>query len=148
MAFVFLEKMAAENNNNNNNEDKGGPPSSCDLTIESFTPAAMIAASSAATAASSSSSSSAAGAAASSNVAPEPRFNKLSENLRTMTPPEIQCSVFCGGKGCRYENPKAWAKEHQAIDGLYSHWITPNILASSRPSNDQVPLTTIGQMIN
>lgn len=46
--------------------------------------------------------------------------------------------MFCGGKECKYENYKLWITENQlsknAIDGLYSSWITSNILAMQRPS--------------
>jgi hypothetical protein len=49
----------------------------------------------------------------------------------------IHC-FFCGGKECKYENYKLWTTDkHQtknAIEGLYSSWITPDILAMQRPS--------------
>ncbi|KAJ3159783.1 Protein tyrosine phosphatase domain-containing protein 1 [Geranomyces michiganensis] len=48
----------------------------------------------------------------------------------------IHC-FFCGGKDCKWENWKPWADKpgsNNAIDGLYSNWITPNILAMQRPS--------------
>jgi hypothetical protein len=32
------------------------------------------------------------------------------------------CSMFCGGKNCKYESAAKWSKEQQAIDGLYSNW--------------------------
>lgn len=43
----------------------------------------------------------------------------------------IQC-LFCGGKNCKYENCEH--DESQAIYGLRSTWVTPNIIASQRPS--------------
>ncbi|KAJ3145919.1 Protein tyrosine phosphatase domain-containing protein 1 [Geranomyces variabilis] len=48
----------------------------------------------------------------------------------------IHC-FFCGGKDCKWENWKPWADKpgaNNALDGLYSNWITPNILAMQRPS--------------
>ena len=36
--------------------------------------------------------------------------------------------MFCGGKKCKYEISTGWKKEDQAVDGLYSHWITEDIL--------------------
>lgn len=39
---------------------------------------------------------------------------------------------FCGGKECKYENYKLWPEN--SIEGLYSNWITPHILAMQRPS--------------
>lgn len=51
----------------------------------------------------------------------------------------VHC-FFCGGKECKYENWKLWTgdksltQSKNAIDGLYSSWITPDILAMQRPS--------------
>lgn len=45
---------------------------------------------------------------------------------------------FCGGKECKYENWKLWTGEKyqgvNAVDGLFSNWITNKILAMQRPS--------------
>lgn len=49
-------------------------------------------------------------------------YNKLSENLRRLTPIAIQCAIFCGGSRCKYENPKAWLPVHMAIQDIFSHW--------------------------
>ncbi|XP_050693914.1 protein tyrosine phosphatase domain-containing protein 1-like [Eriocheir sinensis] len=61
-------------------------------------------------------------------------YSRLSEHLRQVTPTEIQCSVFCGGKTCKYDNPDYWPAEDTAIQGVYSHWVTDTILAMARPS--------------
>jgi protein tyrosine phosphatase domain-containing protein 1 len=50
----------------------------------------------------------------------------------------IHC-MFCNGKDCKYENYKLWLPEKgylgtNGIDGLYSTYITPTILAMQRPS--------------
>ncbi|KAI8892218.1 hypothetical protein BC833DRAFT_612366 [Globomyces pollinis-pini] len=49
----------------------------------------------------------------------------------------IHC-FFCGGKECKYENYKLWSPDKyagtNALDGLFSSWITDNILAMQRPS--------------
>ncbi|MEQ2185728.1 hypothetical protein GOODEAATRI_021242, partial [Goodea atripinnis] len=34
----------------------------------------------------------------------------------------VLCSMACGGKACKYENPSRWSDEEQAIKGLYSSW--------------------------
>lgn len=52
----------------------------------------------------------------------QPNYTKLSENLRRVTPTHIQCSMFCGGRRCKYENATSWKPEQMAIEGLYSHW--------------------------
>ncbi|XP_065166174.1 protein tyrosine phosphatase domain-containing protein 1-like isoform X2 [Atheta coriaria] len=61
-------------------------------------------------------------------------YNKLSDHIRRLTPQGIQCSVFCGGTNCKYENPENWTADNLALHGLYSNWITDNILAMARPS--------------
>lgn len=49
-------------------------------------------------------------------------YTKLSENIRRYTPQGIQCSVFCGGINCKYENPENWTADSLALQGIYSHW--------------------------
>lgn len=49
-------------------------------------------------------------------------YNKLSDHIRRLTPQGIQCSVFCGGTNCKYENPENWTADNLALQGIYSHW--------------------------
>ncbi|XP_069162807.1 protein tyrosine phosphatase domain-containing protein 1 [Procambarus clarkii] len=65
-------------------------------------------------------------------------YSRLSEHLRQVTPTEVQCSVFCGGRRCRYDNYDTWSHHDMAIDGLYSHWVTDSILAMARPSTEVI----------
>ncbi|XP_076285133.1 uncharacterized protein LOC143211384 isoform X1 [Lasioglossum baleicum] len=65
-------------------------------------------------------------------------YNKFSENLRKFTPPAIQCAIFCGGSRCKYENPKAWPPVHMAIQSIFSHWVTDDVLAMARPNTGQI----------
>ncbi|KAK2583033.1 hypothetical protein KPH14_009075 [Odynerus spinipes] len=67
-----------------------------------------------------------------------PGYNKFSENLRKFTPQAIQCAIFCGGSRCKYENPKAWPPVHMAIQNIFSHWVTDDVLAMARPSTAQI----------
>lgn len=60
---------------------------------------------------------------------PPPQYSKVSERLRQIgssspTVHRFQCGTFCGGKGCKYENPRRWRKGETgvAFDGLFSHW--------------------------
>lgn len=46
---------------------------------------------------------------------------------------KVHC-YFCGGADCKYENWKIWVQNPNAFDGVYSNWITDNILAMARPS--------------
>ncbi|XP_042863291.1 protein tyrosine phosphatase domain-containing protein 1-like [Penaeus japonicus] len=63
-------------------------------------------------------------------------YSRLGEHLRQMTPTELQCSVFCGGRKCKYDNDEHWKADAMAIDGIYSHWVTDNILAMARPNTE------------
>ncbi|XP_069618463.1 protein tyrosine phosphatase domain-containing protein 1-like [Ranitomeya imitator] len=65
---------------------------------------------------------------------PCPSYSQTRERLVRVVPPHLICSLTCGGRECRYEGPEDWTVEQQAIRGLYSSWITDEILATSRPS--------------
>uniref|UniRef100_A0A8C5R069 Protein tyrosine phosphatase domain-containing protein 1 n=2 Tax=Leptobrachium leishanense TaxID=445787 RepID=A0A8C5R069_9ANUR len=67
---------------------------------------------------------------------PTSKYTKVGERLRHVIPGHMQCSMTCGGRACKYENPSRWSDEDQAIKGLYSSWITDNILAMARPSTE------------
>ncbi|KAM4651358.1 protein tyrosine phosphatase domain-containing protein 1 [Discoglossus pictus] len=67
---------------------------------------------------------------------PTSKYTKVGERLRHVIPGHMQCSMTCGGRACKYENPTRWSDEDQAIKGLYSSWITDNILAMARPSTE------------
>lgn len=53
---------------------------------------------------------------------PTAKYTKMGETLRHVIPGHMQCSMTCGGKACKYENPSRWSEEEQAIKGLYSSW--------------------------
>lgn len=67
-----------------------------------------------------------------------PKYSRISEHFRHVTPGAIQCSMFCGGKQCKYENPAKMKSEEMAVNGLYSSWVTPEILATARPSTEVI----------
>ncbi|XP_041128867.1 protein tyrosine phosphatase domain-containing protein 1-like isoform X3 [Polyodon spathula] len=67
---------------------------------------------------------------------PTAKYTKVGERLRHVIPGYMQCSMACGGRACKYENPSRWSDEEQAIKGLYSSWITDNLLAMARPSTE------------
>ncbi|KAJ8370169.1 hypothetical protein SKAU_G00101970 [Synaphobranchus kaupii] len=50
----------------------------------------------------------------------------------------MQCSMACGGRACKYEDPSQWSEDMQAINGLYSSWITDELLAMARPSTETI----------
>ncbi|KAJ8360866.1 hypothetical protein SKAU_G00173910 [Synaphobranchus kaupii] len=67
---------------------------------------------------------------------PTAKYTKVGETLRHVIPGHMQCSMACGGRACKYENPSRWSVEEQAVKGLYSSWITDNLLAMARPSTE------------
>ncbi|NXP72064.1 PTPC1 protein, partial [Ramphastos sulfuratus] len=69
---------------------------------------------------------------------PTAKYTKVGERLRHVIPGHMQCSMACGGRACKYENPSRWSDQEQAIKGLYSSWITDNILAMARPSTELI----------
>ncbi|XP_063304442.1 protein tyrosine phosphatase domain-containing protein 1-like [Pelobates fuscus] len=70
----------------------------------------------------------------SSGAIPRPTYSQTRERVVRAVHPHLICSLTCGGRECRYEGPECWSLEQQAIRGLYSSWITDEILAMSRPS--------------
>ena len=65
-------------------------------------------------------------------------YGLLSEKFRSSTPSDIQCTLFCGGRRCKYESAKKWSTEEMAVPGIYSHWVTNDILAMSRPNSESI----------
>ncbi|KAM3727148.1 Protein tyrosine phosphatase domain-containing protein [Dirofilaria immitis] len=51
-----------------------------------------------------------------------------------VTPWSWRCKLYCNGANCKYCSWKSWSLKEQAIRGLYSSWITGNIVAMSRPT--------------
>ncbi|XP_061113487.1 protein tyrosine phosphatase domain-containing protein 1-like [Conger conger] len=67
---------------------------------------------------------------------PRPKYTVVGETLRHVIPSHLQCSVACGGRSCKYEDPSRWDEDMQAVQGLYSSWITDELLAMARPSTE------------
>ncbi|XP_029995126.1 protein tyrosine phosphatase domain-containing protein 1 [Sphaeramia orbicularis] len=68
--------------------------------------------------------------------APRARYTIVGEAIRFVVPAHLQCSIGCGGQACKYDDPNHWSDQDQAIKGLYSSWVTDNLLATSRPSTE------------
>uniref|UniRef100_A0A672IVA4 Protein tyrosine phosphatase domain-containing protein 1 n=1 Tax=Salarias fasciatus TaxID=181472 RepID=A0A672IVA4_SALFA len=68
--------------------------------------------------------------------APRAKYTIVGEAIRYVIPGHMQCSIGCGGPACKYDNPSYWSEDQQAIKGLYSSWVTDNLLATSRPSTE------------
>ncbi|XP_048484282.1 protein tyrosine phosphatase domain-containing protein 1 isoform X1 [Plutella xylostella] len=79
------------------------------------------------------------------NHPPPPQYSALGERVRTAAPAALQCALFCGGARCQYERPTHRAT---AIQGLYSDWITDDILAMARPSTASIAARNIIQQFH
>ncbi|CAG5118219.1 unnamed protein product, partial [Candidula unifasciata] len=69
---------------------------------------------------------------------PRTKYSAVSEQARKMIPSENLCKMFCGGKSCKYCSSVGWKKEQMVVDGLYSEWVTCNIMAMARMSSDNI----------
>ncbi|XP_037538767.1 protein tyrosine phosphatase domain-containing protein 1 [Nematolebias whitei] len=69
---------------------------------------------------------------------PQPSYSQTRENLVRAIPHKLLCLLVCGGKDCRYEGPECWKSNQQAIRGLFSSWVTDDIVATARPSNQLI----------
>ncbi|XP_018519405.1 protein tyrosine phosphatase domain-containing protein 1 isoform X5 [Lates calcarifer] len=66
---------------------------------------------------------------------PRPSYSQARENLVKAIPPRVLCLLACGGIDCRYEGPECWKLNQQVIRGIFSSWVTDDIIAMARPSN-------------
>ncbi|VDN57481.1 unnamed protein product, partial [Dracunculus medinensis] len=65
-----------------------------------------------------------------------PVYSAVRSGIISLTPSSIQCKLYCGGNHCKYCTVDNWTDDQQAIKGLYSHWITDNIVAMARPTRN------------
>ncbi|XP_067382371.1 protein tyrosine phosphatase domain-containing protein 1, partial [Channa argus] len=63
--------------------------------------------------------------------APRAKYSLVGEAIRYVLPVHMQCSMGCGGQGCKYDNPSSWTDDQQAIKGIYSSWYTYLFYSSS-----------------
>ncbi|CAH2237694.1 jg11370 [Pararge aegeria aegeria] len=79
------------------------------------------------------------------NRPPTALYSSLSERVRISTPAALQCALFCGGSRCQYELPR---QGNSAVQGLYSDWVTDDILAMARPSTVGIAARNIIQQFH
>ena len=46
-----------------------------------------------------------------------PSYSRVSEKLRRISSGSLQCSLFCGGQQCKYENAVRWGEKDRARGG-------------------------------
>ncbi|XP_077938020.1 protein tyrosine phosphatase domain-containing protein 1-like [Gasterosteus aculeatus] len=66
---------------------------------------------------------------------PQPSYSQARENFVKAIPPKLLCLLACGGADCRYEGPECWKLNQQAVRGLFSSWVTDDIIAMARPAS-------------
>ncbi|CCD67575.1 TYR_PHOSPHATASE_2 domain-containing protein [Caenorhabditis elegans] len=59
-------------------------------------------------------------------------YSSLRTGILSLTPGDQKCRLYCSGPRCRFCIVVTGQTEIQAIDGLYSTWITSDILAMAR----------------
>jgi len=72
------------------------------------------------------------------HAVPEAKYSLFGEKIRQTIPGPMQCSMACGGKRCKWENPHAWSDSEQSIKGVYSTWVLDDVLAMARPSTSTI----------
>ncbi|XP_077453620.1 protein tyrosine phosphatase domain-containing protein 1 isoform X2 [Stigmatopora argus] len=69
---------------------------------------------------------------------PRPSYSQARENLVKAIPSKLLCLLACGGVDCRYEGPECWKANQQVIRGIFSSWVTDDIVAMARPSKSLI----------
>ncbi|XP_062315175.1 protein tyrosine phosphatase domain-containing protein 1 [Osmerus eperlanus] len=69
---------------------------------------------------------------------PRAKYTVVGETIRYVIPGHMQCTYWCGGQACKYDDPSYWSEDKQAIKGIYSSWVTDNIIAMARPSTETI----------
>lgn len=67
-----------------------------------------------------------------------PRRSRLTEGVLHLTPANLHCHMLCGGARCKYESEKHWKPDNMAVNGVYSDWVTDELLAMSRPNTASI----------
>ncbi|CAI9727507.1 tyrosine phosphatase domain-containing 1 isoform X2 [Octopus vulgaris] len=66
---------------------------------------------------------------------PNPQYSVLTEQAQGLISLKNQCALFCGGRNCKYDRSDCWEGQ-MAITGLFSHWVSKDILAMARPNTE------------
>ncbi|CAF1073880.1 unnamed protein product [Adineta steineri] len=66
--------------------------------------------------------------------APQGAYSPISQAVKKLLPERTACRLGCRGANCKYERSDYWRPDQMAIQGIFSNWITDNILACSRPT--------------
>ncbi|RNA24187.1 tyrosine phosphatase domain-containing 1-like [Brachionus plicatilis] len=82
----------------------------------------------------------------SGNQAPDAKspYGSISQGFRKVVPHDMACKLGCKGKKCKYETSN-WPPEEMAIPGIFSHWITDDIVAMARPRDSLIKNTNFIQ---
>ncbi|KAI6653243.1 Protein tyrosine phosphatase domain-containing protein 1 [Oopsacas minuta] len=68
--------------------------------------------------------------------------------IRKVAVGDNHCAIFCKGTNCKYEDPNFWRPDQMALQGSFSHWVTDDVMAMSRPTTRLIrEYDFIGQLI-
>lgn len=68
---------------------------------------------------------------------PKSPYSALTHHIRKIVPEDLACLAGCNGEKCKYCNSN-WPEEDMAINGVFSHWITQDMLAMARPTTKAI----------
>uniref|UniRef100_A0A0N4ZBC6 TYR_PHOSPHATASE_2 domain-containing protein n=1 Tax=Parastrongyloides trichosuri TaxID=131310 RepID=A0A0N4ZBC6_PARTI len=61
-------------------------------------------------------------------------YSFLRTGILKLTPDDMKCKLYCKGSLCKYCTSNQWNEKQMDINGLFSNWVTKNIIAMSRPT--------------
>uniref|UniRef100_A0A915EDK0 Uncharacterized protein n=1 Tax=Ditylenchus dipsaci TaxID=166011 RepID=A0A915EDK0_9BILA len=68
----------------------------------------------------------------------KPSYSTLRTGILRLTPESMKCKLYCRGSSCKYCSATSWTQEQQALKGIYSSWVTPDLLAMARPTESSI----------
>ncbi|CAD5220198.1 unnamed protein product [Bursaphelenchus okinawaensis] len=69
---------------------------------------------------------------------PPAKYSSLRSGILRLTPDTMKCKLYCRGANCKYCGWNNWKEDQMAISGLYSSWITDDIMAMARPTEEAI----------
>uniref|UniRef100_A0A0K0ES51 TYR_PHOSPHATASE_2 domain-containing protein n=1 Tax=Strongyloides stercoralis TaxID=6248 RepID=A0A0K0ES51_STRER len=65
-------------------------------------------------------------------------YSSVRSGIIKLTPDSVKCKLYCRGLQCKYCNSKNWNDNETEIEGIYSNWITKNIIGMARPTEEAI----------
>ncbi|CEF60571.1 Protein-tyrosine phosphatase,receptor/non-receptor type domain and Dual specificity phosphatase, catalytic domain and Protein-tyrosine/Dual specificity phosphatase domain and Protein-tyrosine phosphatase, catalytic domain and Dual specificity phosphatase, subgroup, catalytic domain-containing protein [Strongyloides ratti] len=65
-------------------------------------------------------------------------YSVVRSGIIKLTPDGVKCKLYCKGLQCKYCNSDNWKENETDIKGIYSNWITKNIIGMARPTEEAI----------